>query len=53
MSQLNTELFKADRTLYSNYLEINDSIEKLIQKEQQSWMSPTAEEAEADQERIL
>jgi hypothetical protein len=53
MSQLNTELFKADRTLYSNYLEINDSIEKLIQKEQQSWMSPTADEAEADQERIL
>ena len=31
MSKLNTELFKADRTLYSNYLEINDSIEKLIQ----------------------
>jgi len=51
MSQLNTELFKTDRVLYSNYLEINDSIEKLIQKEQQSWMSPTAEEAEADQER--
>jgi len=52
MSQLNTELFKADRTLYSNYLEINDSIEKLIQKEQQSWMNPTAEEAEADQEKM-
>lgn len=52
MSQLNTELFKVDRTLYSNYLEINDSIEKLIQKEQQSWMNPTAEEAEADQEKM-
>ena len=52
MSQLNTELFKADRNLYSNYLEINDSIEKLIQKEQQSWMIQSAEEAEADPERI-
>lgn len=52
MSQLNTELFKADRNLYSNYLEINDSIEKLIQKEQQSWMIQSAEEAEVDPERI-
>lgn len=53
MSQLNVELFKADKNLYSNYIEINDSIEKLIQKEQQTWMSPTNEKEEEDQERIL
>lgn len=52
MSQLNTELFKADRQLYSSYLEINDSIEKLIQKEQQSWMNPLQQDEEDDQERI-
>jgi len=52
MSQLNIELFKADRTLYSNYLEINESIENLIQKEQQTWMNQSAEGAEADQEKI-
>ena len=53
MSQLNVELFKADKNLYSNYIEINDSIEKLIQKEQQTWMSPTNEKEEEDQKRIL
>jgi len=53
MSQLNVELFKADKNLYSNYIEINDSIEKLIQKEQQTWMIPTNEKEEEDQERIL
>jgi hypothetical protein len=53
MSQLNVELFKADKNLYSNYIEINDSIEKLIQKEQQTWMSPTNEKEEEDQEKIL
>lgn len=51
MSQLNVELFKGDRKLYSDYTEINDSIEKLIQKEQQTWMSQSAEKAEADQEK--
>lgn len=54
MSQLNTELFKADRAIYSCYLEINNSIEKLIQKEQQSWMTQQApqNEGEEDQEKI-
>lgn len=51
MSQLNIELFKADRKLYSDYTEINDSIEKLIQKEQQTWMSQSARNVEADQEQ--
>lgn len=53
MSQLNVELFKLDKKLYADYIEINDSIEKLIQKEQQKWMSPTAEKIEADQEKTI
>jgi predicted transcriptional regulator len=52
MSQLNIELFKSDKKLYSDYTEINDSIEKLIQKEQQTWMSQSVKNNEEDHEKI-
>jgi hypothetical protein len=43
MANLNTELFKADKKIYADYSEINQSIESLIQKEQETWMESVAE----------
>lgn len=44
MSNLNTELFKVDRKIYSDYIEINGAIEKLIQKEQHELWNKKEEE---------
>lgn len=43
MSNLNVELFKNDRKIYSEYLEINDAIERLIQNEQHELWNRNAE----------
>ena len=44
MSNLNTELFKLDRKIYSDYIEINEAIEKLIQNEQNELWNKNADE---------
>lgn len=44
MSHLNTELFKQDRKIYANYVEINDSIELIIRKDETQWMSKKEDE---------
>ena len=46
MSNLNTELFKLDRKIYSDYIEINEAIEKLIQNEQHELWNKNAEEGD-------
>jgi hypothetical protein len=46
MSNLNTELFKLDRKIYSDYIEINEAIEKLIQNEQHALWNKNAEEGD-------
>lgn len=46
MSNLNTELFKLDRKIYSDYVEINEAIEKLIQNEQHALWNKNAEEGD-------
>jgi IS30 family transposase len=46
MSNLNTELFKLDRKIYSDYIEINEAIEKLIQNEQHELWNKNAEEVD-------
>ena len=38
MSHLNVELFKQDRRIYTNYIEINESIELIIKNEETAWM---------------
>lgn len=43
INHLNIELFKADRKIYSDYIEINEAIEKLIQKEQHELWNKNAE----------
>ena len=50
MQMLNVELFKHDRKLLSDFEEINQSIEQLIQNEQQTWLN---KEEEGDQESRL
>ena len=47
MQMLNIELFKHDRKLSSDFQKINDSIEQLIQNEQQTWLN---QKEEGDQE---
>lgn len=44
MSHLNTELFKQDRRIYANYIEINESIELIIKNEETQWMKRENEE---------
>ena len=44
MSNLNTVLFKLDRKIYSDYIEINEAIEKLIQNEQNELWNKNADE---------
>ena len=44
MSHLNTELFKQDRRIYANYIEINESIELIIKNEETQWMKRESEE---------
>ena len=46
MSNLNTELFRLDRKIYSDYVEINEAIEKLIQNEQNVLWNKNAEEGD-------
>ena len=46
MSNLNTELFKLDRKIYSDYVEINEAIEKLIQNEQNELWNKNADEGD-------
>ena len=46
MSNLNVELFKLDRKIYSDYVEINEAIEKLIQNEQNVLWNKNAEEGD-------
>jgi predicted transcriptional regulator len=46
MSNLNVELFKLDRKIYSDYVEINEAIEKLIQNEQHALWNKNAEEGD-------
>ena len=46
MSNLNTELFKLDRKIYSDYIEINEAIEKLIQNEQHELWKRNEEEVD-------
>lgn len=43
MSNLNIELFKNDRKIYTDYLEINEAIERLIQNEQHALWNKNAE----------
>jgi len=47
MQMLNIELFKHDRKLSADFKLINDSIEQLIQNEQQTWLN---QKEEGDQE---
>jgi len=51
MSHLNTELFKQDRKIHANYIEINDSIELIIRKDETQWMSK--KEDGEDPEKLL
>lgn len=46
MSHLNTELFKEDRKIYFDYIEINEAIEKLIQNEQNDLWNKKEEEGD-------
>jgi len=50
MQMLNIELFKHDRKLSADFKLINDSIEQLIQNEQQTWLN---QNEEGDQESPL
>jgi len=47
MQMLNIQLFKHDRKLSYDFQQINDSIEQLIQTEQQTWLK---QKEEGDQE---
>lgn len=46
MSNLNIELFKLDRKIHSDYIEINEAVEKLIQNEQHELWNKNAEEVD-------
>ena len=48
MQNLNVNLFKDDKVLYSNYMEIKESIDKVILIDTDQW---THQNAEADQEK--